>query len=64
MPATDHDGATLGGELARIGFKGDAPVGKRPIHAMFELHSSRPDPRSEGVGYRRCHAWAGHSGTR
>src|SRR6478609_7723237 len=35
---TDHDGATLGGELARIGFKGDAPVGKRPIHAMFELH--------------------------
>jgi N-carbamoyl-L-amino-acid hydrolase len=34
----DHDGATLGDELQRIGFKGDLPVGKRPIHAMFELH--------------------------
>jgi N-carbamoyl-L-amino-acid hydrolase len=47
---TDHDGATLGGELARIGFKGDAPVGKRPIHAMFELHIEQgPILEAEGV---------------
>src|SRR5947209_11633147 len=30
----DQGGATLGGELQRIGFKGDATVGDRPIHAM------------------------------
>lgn len=34
----DTEGKSLGGELARIGFKGDAPVGGRPIHAFFELH--------------------------
>ena len=50
MRCTDHDGATLGGELARIGFKGDAPVGKRPIHAMFELHIEQgPILEAEGV---------------
>ena len=35
---TDADGLTLGGELERIGFKGDKPVGGWPIHASFELH--------------------------
>ncbi|SED69779.1 N-carbamoyl-L-amino-acid hydrolase [Rhizobiales bacterium GAS191] len=34
----DHDGLKLGDELVRIGFKGEEPVGKRPIHALFELH--------------------------
>ena len=34
----DKDGLTLGDELERIGFKGEAPVGGRPIHAFFELH--------------------------
>lgn len=34
----DGDGKTLGDELVRIGFKGDEPVGGRPLHAYFELH--------------------------
>src|SRR4051794_16135004 len=34
----DADGKTIGDELARIGFKGDKPVGGFPIHASFELH--------------------------
>ena len=34
----DGDGKTLGDELKRIGFKGDEPVGGRPLHAYFELH--------------------------
>ena len=34
----DAEGKTLGDELARIGFKGDKPVGGFPIHASFELH--------------------------
>ncbi len=35
---TDREGLKLGDELERIGFKGEAPVGGRPIHAFFELH--------------------------
>src|SRR6516162_5891851 len=34
----DPEGLKLGDELTRIGFKGDEPVGKRAIHAFFELH--------------------------
>jgi N-carbamoyl-L-amino-acid hydrolase len=34
----DAEGKRLGDELVRIGFKGDLPVGGRPIHAFFELH--------------------------
>jgi beta-ureidopropionase / N-carbamoyl-L-amino-acid hydrolase len=34
----DQDGKKLGDELVRIGFKGYEKVGKRPIHAFFELH--------------------------
>ena len=32
------DGATFGGELARIGYLGDAPVGGRPLDCYLELH--------------------------
>ncbi|HVG48123.1 MAG TPA: Zn-dependent hydrolase [Rubellimicrobium sp.] len=34
----DADGKRFGDELARIGFRGEEPVGQRKIHAMFELH--------------------------
>jgi beta-ureidopropionase / N-carbamoyl-L-amino-acid hydrolase len=34
----DSEGKTLGAELQRIGFKGEEPVGGRPVHAYFELH--------------------------
>jgi N-carbamoyl-L-amino-acid hydrolase len=34
----DPDGKKLGDELVRIGFKGEEPVGGRPLHAYFELH--------------------------
>ncbi len=33
----DHDGKTLGEELERIGYKGDAPLGS-PFGAFFETH--------------------------
>jgi len=35
---TDPEGKTLGDELERIGFKGEEPIGGRPVHAFFELH--------------------------
>lgn len=35
---TDRDGAKLGDELARIGYRGSDPVGKQKFQAMFELH--------------------------
>jgi N-carbamoyl-L-amino-acid hydrolase len=38
LARTDKDGATLGGELQRIGFAGPEPVGGRAIDAYFELH--------------------------
>ncbi len=34
----DAAGDRFGDELARIGFLGDEEVGKRPMHAYFELH--------------------------
>ena len=34
----DSEGRTLGGELERIGFRGEEPVGGRHVHAYFELH--------------------------
>jgi N-carbamoyl-L-amino-acid hydrolase len=34
----DSQGLRFEDELHRIGFKGDLPVGGRPIHAMLELH--------------------------
>lgn len=35
---SDRDGRTVGEELARIGYAGDAPVGGRRIGAFFETH--------------------------
>jgi N-carbamoyl-L-amino-acid hydrolase len=32
------DGATVGDELARIGYRGEAPVGGRALDSYFELH--------------------------
>lgn len=34
----DAEGKRFGDELDRIGWRGDEPVGGRPIHAMFEYH--------------------------
>lgn len=34
----DANGLRFGDELERIGWKGDEPVGNRPMHAFFELH--------------------------
>ncbi len=34
----DADGATVGAELERIGWKGEEEVGARKMHAFFELH--------------------------
>lgn len=34
----DAEGKSFGGELARIGWVGDEPVGARKMHAMLELH--------------------------
>ncbi len=34
----DAEGLTFGAELSRIGWKGDEPVGARPMRAFFELH--------------------------
>ncbi|MDX2155352.1 MAG: Zn-dependent hydrolase [Hyphomicrobiaceae bacterium] len=46
---TDKTGATLGVELARIGYAGAAPVGGRPIDAYFELHIEQ-GPRLDAAG--------------
>ena len=46
----DAAGRTFGDELARIGWKGDEPVGGRPIRAFFELHIEQgPILEAEGV---------------
>ena len=46
----DRDGLALGDELERIGFKGEAPCGGRPIRAMFELHIEQgPILEDEGI---------------
>ena len=46
----DPEGKKLGDELERIGFKGDEPVGGRPLHAYFELHIEQ-GPILEDEGY-------------
>ncbi|HEY0524047.1 MAG TPA: Zn-dependent hydrolase [Stellaceae bacterium] len=38
LSRADKDGRTMGEELARIGYAGDAPCGGRPIAALFEAH--------------------------
>jgi N-carbamoyl-L-amino-acid hydrolase len=46
----DADGLRFGDELARIGWKGDEPVGARPMQAFFELHIEQgPILEAEGV---------------
>ncbi len=35
---TDIDGKTLGEELERIGYKGEVPCQKFPVHAYYEYH--------------------------
>jgi N-carbamoyl-L-amino-acid hydrolase len=46
----DPEGKNLGDELVRIGFKGEEPVGGRPLHAYFELHIEQ-GPILEDEGY-------------
>ncbi|MDR3099244.1 MAG: Zn-dependent hydrolase [Paraburkholderia sp.] len=44
------DGTTVGENLARIGYAGDAPVGAREVHAFVELHVEQgPLLEHEGV---------------
>src|SRR5258706_1519510 len=38
MSRADLDGKTIGEELVRIGYRGEAPCGKRPFKAFFEAH--------------------------
>ena len=46
----DADGLTFGDELARIGWRGDEPVGERKMHAFFELHIEQgPILEAEGI---------------
>ena len=52
----DGEGKSLGDELARIGFKGEEPVGGRPVYANFELHIEQ-GPILEDENYRR---WRRH----
>jgi N-carbamoyl-L-amino-acid hydrolase len=47
----DHAGRTIGAELARIGYAGERPVGKRPAAALFELHIEQ-GPILEAEGQR------------
>src|SRR3546814_7361316 len=50
LARTDADGATFGGELARIGYAGEAPVGGRPVDAYFELHIEQgPELEAKGI---------------
>ena len=58
----DHAGKTIGGELQRIGYAGERPVGHRPIGALFELHIEQ-GPILEAEG-RRIGIVTGGQGTR
>jgi len=45
----DIDGKTLGEELERIGYKGDVPCQKFPVHAYYEYHIEQgPQLEREG----------------
>lgn len=47
---TDAEGKRFGDELARIGWKGEEPVGSRAMAAFFELHIEQgPILEAEGV---------------
>ncbi|MFN0163741.1 MAG: Zn-dependent hydrolase [Burkholderiales bacterium] len=44
------DGASLGDELRRIGYLGDAPVGGRPLDSYLELHIEQgPELHARGI---------------
>ena len=46
----DVDGREIGTELERIGYAGEAPVGGRPVRALFELHIEQgPILEEEGI---------------
>ena len=47
--ATDRTGHSVGGELARIRYAGDTPVGGRAVDAYFELHIEQ-GPELEAMG--------------
>ena len=49
LARVDKDGATLGGELKRIGYAGSDPVGGREIDAYFELHIEQ-GPKLDAAG--------------
>ncbi|MDX1540523.1 MAG: Zn-dependent hydrolase [Geminicoccaceae bacterium] len=51
LSRTDHQGRTIGEELERIGYAGDAPVGGRAIHGLFEVHIEQ-GPILEAEGKR------------
>ncbi len=56
----DAQGKRFGDELARIGWKGNEPVGARKMHAFFELHIEQgPILRGGGQGDRRGDPWPG-----
>jgi len=47
---TDNDGVTYGQALEEIGYKGETPMGGRPIAAYFELHIEQgPVLEAEGL---------------
>ena len=50
LSRADKNGLTLGEELQRIGYDGEAPVGGRPVKAVFEIHIEQgPILETEGV---------------
>jgi N-carbamoyl-L-amino-acid hydrolase len=60
---TDRAGLTLGGELERIGYKGDADFDPLPLHANFEYHIEQGpelERRGKPIGVPRgivCLRW-------
>jgi N-carbamoyl-L-amino-acid hydrolase len=51
LSRTDHADLTIGAELERIGYAGDAPVGGREVRGLFELHIEQ-GPILEAEGQR------------
>ncbi|MHA1164697.1 MAG: Zn-dependent hydrolase [Alphaproteobacteria bacterium] len=49
LAVTGIDGASVGDELARIGYDGDAPVGKANVHCFIEYHVEQGPVLEEGA---------------
>jgi len=50
LSRADKNGLTIGEELQRIGYAGEAPVGSRPVKAAFEIHIEQgPILEAEGI---------------